>query len=95
MPAPKWTMKVTTSPNNPTVDFKIVDKHHTDKFYGEWTTSDFDSLSYHIDGVTEMIERGTYHRSEYYYNDSPVSSWEDLIKMMERHLVECEEKNAA
>ncbi len=95
MTAPQWTMKVTTSPNNPTIDFKIVDKHHPTNFYGEWETDNLDDLSYHVNGVTEMIDRGTYRRSEYYYNDSPVGSWDELTTMMERHILNHEEKKAA
>lgn len=95
MTSPKWLMKAQMSHDTPTIYFTIVDKHHLDQVYGSWQANTLDELNYHVNGITEMIDRGTYHKSAYFYNDAPVASWNEMIAMMERHIVNYEEKKVA
>ena len=80
-----WKFEVhTMSPH--TIDFKIVDQHHKSKFYGEWFADNYHDLDYHVEGVIECIDRGTYKSNEYEFNGMKLSSWDELEDQMYEYL---------
>lgn len=77
-----WTMKVVTNSNAHELNFSIIDNHHKDNFYGAWNARNRDEIKYHLDGLNKCINRGTFKRNEFIFDDSVLESWPEFQKKM-------------
>ena len=91
----KWIMKANTNHELNTIEFTIVDTHHSGSFYGEWTAKDKDELEYHLKGLQECMDQGTYRNNDFMFNGEQVNAWHDFKDKMYDFFGEGDQKKSA